>query len=301
MWWPADETERARFAETETGDPPRFLLGSDHLGRSVLVRALAGGGVSLGVGLAAALISVTIGTLYGAVAAYAGGAVDAVMMRLVDVLYGLPYVLLVVLLAVAGDALIEEYSTRARERTAWVERELALGADTMHIETEALEAVPPRRLSPGVRTGLDVLILLAAIGGVSWLTLARVVRGEVLSLKTRPYVDAARVAGASPVWVFRKHLLPGLVAPILVYGTLTVPQAILQESFLSFLGIGIKPPLPSWGNMAADALDEVNPYRSHWWLIVVPCVLLAATLLSLNFIGEAWREAVDPKRSGRPS
>jgi ABC-type dipeptide/oligopeptide/nickel transport system permease subunit len=288
---------------------PRYLLGTDRLGRSVLVRALTGGGISLLIGIAAAVISVGIGTVYGAVAGYAGGKVDAVLMRFVDVLYGLPYILLVVLLAVASDAVIDEYISRSGERGRAIERMIADAADAASgavtadvrstIEAEALVLVPPRRVSPATRTGFDVLTLLVAIGGVSWLTMARVVRGEVLSLKSRPFVEASRASGAGPVWIFRKHLLPNLLGPVLVYGTLTVPQAILQESFLSFLGIGVKPPLPSWGTMAADGLDEVNTYRSHWWLLAVPSVLLAVTLLSLNFVGEAWRDAVDPKRRGR--
>jgi len=300
FWWPPSEDERERL-EALPGEPPTFLLGSDRLGRSVFIRALTGGGISLGIGIAAATISVVIGTLYGSIAGFSGGRVDAVMMRIVDVLYGLPYVLLVVLIAVASEAVIDEYTARTGERTAWIERELEErpAADRAQIETAAFEAVPPRRLSPGVRAGLDVAALLVAIGGVSWLTMARVVRGEVLSLRTRPFVEAARIAGAGPPWIFTRHLLPNLLAPILVYGTLTVPQAILQESFLSFLGIGVKPPLPSWGNMAADGLSELNTYRSHWWLLAVPSVLLAVTLLALNFLGEGLREAVDPRRRSR--
>ncbi|HVZ93021.1 MAG TPA: ABC transporter permease, partial [Phycisphaerales bacterium] len=209
-----------------------------------------------------AAISVTIGTLYGTLAGYLGGRWDALMMRVVDVLYGLPYVLLVVLLAVAGDTVLD-------------------------------------RLGPmheGTRTALEVGILLLAIGSVSWLTVARVVRGQVLSLKQRPFMEAARAMGVP----FRRqlfvHLLPNLVGVIVVYATLTVPQAILQESFLSFLGIGVRPPLPSWGNLAAEGLGELNPVRVRWWLLVFPCVLLAGTLLSLNFVGEGLREAVEPKR-----
>lgn len=146
---------------------------------------------------------------------------------------------------------------------------------------------------------LDILTLLFAIGGVSWLTMARVVRGQVLSLKTLPFVEAARALGASRTRIFVRHLLPNLMGPIVVYATLTVPQAILQESFLSFLGIGVKPPLPSWGNLAAEGLSELNPVQSNWWLLLFPCLLLSATLLSLNFVGEGLREALDPKRARR--
>ncbi len=299
---------------------PRYWLGTDLLGRSVLIRCLAGGGVSLGIGIAAALISVVIGTLYGALAGYAGGAVDAIMMRFVDVLYGLPYVLLVVLLAVASDAALDEYLSRSHARSRWVEREAAriaperglpggrpgarrlLAADTTlraDLETASLEALPPRTISDGTRAAFDVGTLLIAIGGVSWLTMARVVRGQVLSLRGQPFMEAARAIGVPWRRQFTRHLLPNLVGPIVVYATLTVPQAILQESFLSFLGIGVKPPLPSWGNLAADGLGELNRYKSHWWLLLFPCVLLGATLLALNFVGEGLRDALDPRRAKR--
>ena len=304
----AGETADARLPPfwSPSADPAaeKFLLGTDHLGRSLFLRVLTGGGISLGIGIAAALISVTIGTLYGAIAGYAGGLLDAVMMRTVDVLYGLPYILLVVLLAVASDAVVDEYITRSRERTDWINRQALVESIPLNdpaargeLEARALDAVPPRRVGQGARTALDITTLLLAIGGVSWLTLARVIRGQVLSLKNQPFVEAARAAGAHPARIFLRHLLPNLIGPIVVYVTLTVPQAILQESFLSFLGIGVKPPLPSWGNLAADGLVEINPYKSHWWLLAVPSVLLAVTLLALNFVGEGLREALDPKHS----
>ena len=118
-------------------------------------------------------------------------------------------------------------------------------------------------------------------------------------MKAQPFVEAARAAGLPTGRIFVRHLLPNLLGPIIVYATLTVPQAILQEFFLSFLGIGVKPPLPSWGNLAADGLTELNSYRSNWWLLVFPCVLLGSTLLAMNFVGEALREAFDPRRVGR--
>ncbi|MCC6659479.1 MAG: ABC transporter permease [Phycisphaerales bacterium] len=340
---------------------PRYWLGTDRLGRSLLLRCLAGGGISLGIGLAAAAISVFIGTFYGALSAYAGGKTDAVMMRVVDVLYGLPYVLLVVLIAVAADAGVDEYVSRARARQHWldagvarvfraehgrppnaaeraavlaspVNRHAELAAIALQqaradwgrdrhgpqptltsaaevlqgtsstgeaLGTIAARAVPPRRLAPGARMALDLTTLLAAIGGVSWLTMARVIRGQVLSLKAQPFMEAARAIGVPWRRQFTRHLLPNLVGAIVVYATLTVPQAILQESFLSFLGIGVKPPLPSWGTLAAEGLGELNGYKSHWWLLVFPCLLLGTTLLALNFVGEGLREALDPKRGRR--
>lgn len=373
----------------------RAQLGTDALGRSLLVRVLAGGGISLTIGIAAALLAVFIGTIYGALSGYIGGKTDAVMMRIVDILYGLPYVLLVVLLAVAVEAVIDETEARTKERVAWVksqERQLAkaeLGSapdpaafeawtaeppsaatrealiDLMHRsllkrweydreqsekearardaalasadtpkERELAEAMPVRSVAPTpptvedavaevdqaasvhdavarcgdlaiwprlmkqrARERWDMVALLVAIGAVSWLTLARVVRGQVLSLKNQPFIEAARAMGASGSRIFIKHLLPNLVGPITVYATLTVPQAILQESFLSFLGIGVKPPMPSWGNLAAEGLTELNVHRSHWWLLAFPCILLGSTLLALNFVGEGLREAFDPRRA----
>jgi len=299
---------------------PSWFLGTDVLGRSLLIRVLTGGGISLTIGVAAALLSVFIGTTYGAISGYAGGRVDAIMMRIVDVLYGLPYVLLVVLLAVAGDAMVDEYTTRAKAKSEFVREqaaevlrtrnqgdnfaqvELLLSTEPALAESlnaEAAVRFSGRALSSGGRMRLDILTLLFAIGGVSWLTMARVVRGQVLSLKTLPFVEAARALGASRARIFVRHLLPNLMGPIVVYATLTVPQAILQESFLSFLGIGVKPPLPSWGNLAAEGLSELNPVQSNWWLLLFPCILLSATLLSLNFVGEGLREALDPKRARR--
>lgn len=296
---------------------PTYLLGTDTLGRGLFVRVLTGGGISLGIGIAAAFISVCIGTIYGSIAAYVGGRTDALMMRIVDILYGLPYILLVVLLAVASDAALDEYISRAKARDAYVAAEanevlraegtLATRAavDELlqarpelkgELESQAVTRFPPRRISDGRRTFFDVVVLLVAIGGVSWLTMARVVRGQVLSLKAQPFMEAARAIGVPVRGQFVRHLLPNLLGPIIVYATLTVPQAILQESFLSFLGIGVKPPLPSWGNLAADGLNELNPYQSNWWLLLFPCLLLGTTLLALNFVGEGLREAFDPKR-----
>ncbi|MFG0275057.1 MAG: ABC transporter permease [Phycisphaerales bacterium] len=247
----------------------RFALGADSLGRSLLVRCLAGGGVSLTIGLAAALLSVGIGTLWGCVAAYAGGRVDALMMRIVDVLYGLPYILLVVLLAVAVDALVD--------------RVAASGAP---LGEAGLKVV-------------NVVTLLVAIGGVSWLTMARVVRAQALSLKEQPFMEASRAIGAPMRRQLIRHLLPNLVGVIIVYATLTAPQAVLQESFLSVLGSGVQAPLPSWGNLASDGLEELNTVRPRWWLLLFPSLLLGVTLVAFNILGEGLREALDPRSAQR--
>ena len=261
-----DEQQRMDSARQKDGIAPRYLLGTDRFGRSLFIRCLTGGGISLGIGLAAAAIAVIIGTIYGTTAAYLGGRVDATMMRIVDVLFGLPYILLVVLLAVATDGFLQR-----------------LGRD----------------LSPALGQLINVVTLLVAIGGISWLTMARVIRGQVLSLKQQPFMEAARAIGAPLRRQFVSHLLPNLMGPIIVYATLTVPAAILSESFLSFLGIGVKEPLPSWGNLAADGLNELNIVRVRWWLLLWPCLFIAVTLVSLNFLGERLRESFDPKWRSR--
>lgn len=264
-WAPMAEDERQRVEALAASrhSRPAHLLGTDRLGRDLLVRCLAGGGISLGIGLAAAIVSVVIGTIYGTVAGHLGGRIDSAMMRVVDVFYGLPYILLVVLLAVAVDGLVQR-----------------AGSD----------------LGPGAHQAINIITLLVAIGGVSWLTMARVIRGQVLSLKQQPFMEACRAIGVPLPRQFTRHLLPNLLGPIIVYATLTVPSAILSESFLSFLGIGVHEPLPSWGNLAADGLSELNIVRSRWWLLFWPCLLVGTTLLALNFVGEGLREAFDPKR-----
>ncbi len=251
---------------------PAQWFGTDALGRSMFWRCMLGGAISLGMGAAAAFIAVSIGVIYGAASAFAGGRVDAVMMRIVDVLYGLPYILLVVLLNLALQP--------------WVERLMA--------------TLLPTSLAAGVA---GMVTLLVAIGSVSWLTMARVIRGQVLSLRGQPFVEAARACGVGPVRLFARHLLPNLIGPIVVYTTLTVPTAILQESFLSFLGIGVQPPLPSWGNLAADGVAELTGLvagvgGTAWWMLVWPCTLLGLTLLGLNLAGDALRDRLDPRTRG---
>ena len=234
-------------------------LGHDDLGRSLFYRLSPAIVLSLLVGLSAVIIAVVVGTLWGATAAMAGGRVDLLMMRLVDVLYGLPYILMVILLKIA----------LTRPLTALI----------------------------GNAKVANFVVLLVAIGGVSWLTMARVIRGQVLSLRQLAFVEAARAAGASRTYILRRHLLPNLLGSIIVYATLVLPQAILQESFLSFLGIGIQQPTPSLGNLAAEGVHAVNLYVDYWWLIVFPCGALAVLLLALNFLGDGLRDAYDP-RSG---
>lgn len=254
-----DLQDLSRAREVPRFSSPAFWLGTDALGRSLLGRLLLGGAISLAVGVAAALISVVLGLGVGLVAGYRGGWIDSLLMRSVDVLYGLPYILLIILFKIA----LEGPLGRLR--------------------------IPPDLA--------NLVVLFLAIGLVSWLTMARVIRGQVLSLRAQPFIEAARAAGLTERRVFVDHLLPNLIGPIVVYSTLIVPQAILQESFLSFLGIGIKEPLPTWGSLASDGLlPALNTVNSNWWMLLFPCLLLAITLLCLNFMGDGLRDVFDPKR-----
>ncbi len=238
-------------------------MGYDALGRSLLYRCMLGWLVSLGVALAAAGVAVVFGTLWGAVAGLTGGKTDALMMRIVDVLYSLPYVLLVILLKVGLEG--------------------------------------PLQNLLGQRAGLaNLVVLFIAIGSVSWLTPARVVRGQVLSLCAQPFVEASRAGGAGFWRVLWRHVLPNVVGPVMVCATLVVPQAILQESFLSFLGIGIRAPIPSLGRLAADGVQAVNTFVGFWWMIAFPCAILVTTLMALNFLGDGLRNAFDPKSAATP-
>lgn len=235
-----------------------FLFGSDQFGRSILARSLFGGTISLAVGLAAASISVVLGVSVGMLAGFRGGWIDSICMRVVDVLYGLPYILLILLFKIALEDPLKQFFT---SRTA------------------------------------SLIVMFLAIGLVSWLTMARVIRGQVLSLRSQPFIEACRAMGL-PEWrIFTRHILPNLIGPITVYATLTIPQAILQESFLSFLGVGVDPTLPTWGALAAENRDAaLNTIKPEWWMLLFPCMMLALTLLSLNFLGDGLRDIVDPKR-----
>jgi oligopeptide transport system permease protein len=216
-------------------------LGTDGNGRDLLARLLVGGRVSLAVGLVATLVSVLIGACYGAVAGYIGGRVDQIMMRLVDVLYALPFLFMVILLT--------------------------------------------------VYFGRHIVLIFVAIGAINWLDMARIVRGQAMALREREFVLAARTMGVSPGGILLRHLLPNLAGIVIVYATLTVPQVILAESFLSFLGLGVQEPLSSWGGLISDGAREME---NAPWMLLFPGMALALTLLCLNFLGDGLRDALDP-------
>jgi oligopeptide transport system permease protein len=260
-----EDRERVRKVREQGGYEPGWLLGTDRVGRDVLARLVAGSAISLALGLACAAVAPAVGVLWGTAAAWWGGVTDGAMMRLVDVLYALPSILLATLLSVAVDGL-------------------------------ALRMLPD--MSPGLRQALNLLTMLVAVAGVGWLTMSRVVRGQVLSLRERAFVEAARAAGGGGTRIFFRHLLPNLAGPVAAYAALTVPSAILSESFLSFLGIGIRDPVPSLGNLAAAGLPELNLVKGRWWLLVPPCAVVAITLLSLNFAADRLRDRLDPASAG---
>ena len=199
--------------------------------------------------------------VWGAVAGYVGGRTDSVMMRAVDILYSLPSIIFVIVLITTLEGLFKDWLAAA--------------------------------VSPGVARSARLLFLFAGLGAVSWLTMARIVRGQVLSLRQRPFVEAARALGAGPWRLLRRHIIPNVLGVVIVYLTLTLPAIILYESFLSYLGLGVQPPMASWGSLIAEGADQINPIRVFWWLIVFPGAVLVSTLLALNFVGDGLRDAWD--------
>lgn len=217
-------------------------LGTDGNGRDLLVRILYGGRLSLSIGLIATLVSVFIGVIYGTIAGYFGGKLDTFMMRVVEILYAMPYLIFVIILMVVF--------------------------------------------------GRNIYFLFLAIGAVEWLTMARIVRGQTISLKEKEFIETSKALGQSDLLIIIKHIIPNLAGPIVVYVTLMVPSVIILESFLSFLGLGVQEPLTSWGVLISEGSREME---TAWWLLIFPGLFMVITLASLNFIGDGLRDAIDPK------
>ncbi|MDB6069163.1 MAG: peptide/nickel transport system permease protein/oligopeptide transport system permease protein [Verrucomicrobiales bacterium] len=250
-------------------------LGTDARGRDVFFRVLSGGRVSLVVGLCAAAVSLFIGTLVGMTAGFYGGKIDGFLMRIVDVLYANPRVLFVLILISALTGPLNIWITDARN---WAEAH-----NYMSLKTWVDGTIPYKR----------TIILIFCLGFIEWLTMARIVRGQVLVLKEQQFIAAARVLGQSQWKIMIRHLLPNLWTVILTYLTLTVPVVVLDESFLSFLGLGIEEPASSWGTLLKEGASALNPLVSRWWLLVSPAAAMGITLLALNFLGDALRDAFD--------
>ena len=227
-----------------SGPSAAHLLGTDTLGRDLLTRMMYGSRISLMVGFLATLVALVIGVLWGTIAGFAGGRTDAIMMRIVDVLYGIPFIILIILLM--------------------------------------------------VMFGRNLVLLFMAIGAVEWLTMSRIVRSQVMSLSQQEFVLSAEAMGVSKKDIISRHLIPNAIGPVIVYATLTVPQIMLLEAFLSFLGLGVQAPMSSWGLLIRDGAVSMEEY---WWLLIFPSLAFSLTLFSLNFIGDGLRDALDP-RSG---
>ncbi len=223
----------------------KHWLGTDDLGRDLLTRTLVGGRISFAVALAATSVSLLIGVTYGAVSGYVGGRLDALMMRVVDVLYALPFTLLVILLITVFER--------------------------------------------------NLMLLFVAIGAVEWLTMARIVRGQVMGLRHQEFIEACRVLGYSSPRIIFRHLLPNILGTVIIYVTLTIPSVMLLEAFLSFLGLGVQPPMSSWGSLIKEGVGAMEDYP---WVMIFPGAAMFITLLGLNFLGDGLRDALDPRRGG---
>ena len=238
------------------------ICGTDALGRDILARVFWGARVSLIVGLVATLVSLLIGVSYGATAGYLGGWTDDVMMRIVDILYSIPFIFVVIFII----TILKEEKTKE-----WMDSH-----------------------------GIDqIMVFYLIIGAIYWLTMSRVVRGQIISLKNEQFVDAARTIGASQPRIIFRHLIPNVMGIVIVYLSLTIPAVMLFEAFLSFLGLGVEAPDVSWGLLVNEGIQAITPIKTYWWLVLFPGLTLTLTLLALNFLGDGLRDALDPRLKNR--
>jgi oligopeptide transport system permease protein len=263
--------DKADLATGTTTPSLRHFMGTDYHGRDLMARVFFGGRISFAVGIVSTLMSFTIGVTWGGVAGYLGGKVDAVMMRIVDILYTFPFLILVILLMVffANDKTILYKAFKT-----------GLGAFVDHPE------------DPSYFPVFQIVIIFMALGCISWLTMARIVRGQVIALRSQPFVEAARSIGVSTPAIIFRHLVPNALGPIIVYTTLTIPEVMMTEAFLSFLGLGTQEPLSSWGLLASSGAETMDLYPHQ---LLFPALMLALTLLCFNFLGDGLRDALDPR------
>jgi oligopeptide transport system permease protein len=243
-WFSPYTYEEQDFEQYAQPPSAKHWFGTDKLGRDQMTRLMYGGRISLGVGICATLVSLTIGVLYGSMAGFLGGKTDAAMMRIVDILYALPFTVFVILLMVLFDR--------------------------------------------------SIILLFVAIGAVEWLTMARIVRGQVQSLRKQEFIEAALALGLSQRRIILRHMIPNVLGPVAVYTTLTIPAVMMLEAFLSFLGLGVQPPMSSWGTMIKDGAELMEEFP---WLLMIPAAFFSLTLFSLNFLGDGLRDALDVRTS----
>ncbi|MCC6522858.1 MAG: ABC transporter permease subunit [Polyangiaceae bacterium] len=263
--------DRQDLALGATPPSAAHWMGTDFHGRDLFARVFFGGRVSFAVGFIATGVALVIGVTWGAVAGYFGGRVDAVMMRIVDILFTFPFLILVILLKV--------FFANSR-------------SPLYHAFQATLGLFVNDAKDPSYLPLFQIFFVFGALGLVSWLTMARIVRGQVIALREQPFIEAARAIGVRPLGIVFRHLVPNALGPIIVYTALTVPQIMLTEAFLSFLGLGTEEPLSSWGLLVAGGAETMALYP---WLLVFPSVMLAVTLLCLNFLGDGLRDALDPR------